>query len=81
MRAGETLMGRKVTVEDTLEMSVADRIKLAQDIWDTVAADSGPVPVSEAERQEIERRLDEHERDPHATIPWAEVKKQILGGK
>jgi len=72
-------MSRKVTVQDTLEMSVADRIKLAQDIWDSL--DPGSVPISEAERQEIERRLNEHERDPHSTIPWDEVKKQILGRK
>jgi putative addiction module component (TIGR02574 family) len=72
-------MSRKVTVQDTLEMSVADRIKLAQDIWDSL--DPGSVPVSEAERQETERRLNEHERDPHSTIPWDEVKKQILGRK
>jgi putative addiction module component (TIGR02574 family) len=77
----EAPMSRKVTVKDTLEMSVSDRIKLAQDIWDSITLDPAAIPVSEAERQEIERRLDEYERNPHATIPWDEVKKQVLGRK
>ena len=72
-------MSRKVTVEDTLDMSVPDRLKLAQDIWDSISGDPATVPVSDAERQEIERRLAEHERDPSSTIPWDEVKRQILG--
>jgi putative addiction module component (TIGR02574 family) len=74
-------MVRKVTVEDTLQMSVQERIQLAQDIWDSITADPNAVPVSEAERQEIQRRLEAHERDPDSTIPWDEVKKQILGRK
>ena len=72
---------RKVTVEDTLGMSVSERIKLAQDIWDSIALDPAAVPVLEAERQEIKRRLDEHDCDPQATVPWDEVKMQVLRRK
>ena len=74
-------MGRKVTVADTLEMSVAERMRLAQDIWDSIASEPASVPISDAERDEIERRVEERDRSPGPTIPWEQVKKQVMGGQ
>ena len=74
-------MGRKVTVADTLEMSVAERMRLAQDIWDSIASEPGSVPISDAERDEIERRVEERDSNPVPTIPWEQGKKQGMGGQ
>ena len=37
------------------ELSVAERIQLAEDLWDSVAADTGELPLTDAQRAELER--------------------------
>lgn len=39
--------------------------------------DYDAAPLSDMERHEIERRLEEHEREPNDTIPWEEVKRKV----
>ena len=39
--------------------------------------DYDAAPLSNMERHEIERRLQEHEREPNDTIPWDEVKRKV----
>ena len=51
-------------------LSVAERIALVQEIWDSIAAETERTPLTEAERREIDRRLAEHRDSPLAAIPW-----------
>lgn len=64
-------------LSDILQLSLAERIQLVEDIWDSIAELPEAVPVTEAERAELDRRLGEHRRNPHAGIAWAEVRKQL----
>jgi putative addiction module component (TIGR02574 family) len=57
------------------ELSPEERIRLVQDLWDRIAASPQDVPVSEAVRQELQRRLADHHHSPDDVIPWEEVKK------
>ena len=59
-------------------MSAAERIALAQEILDSVVAEQLPPPLSEAKRQELERRLAAHEADPSDVVPWAQVEAEAL---
>ena len=54
------------------------RLALVQEIWDTIAAEQPPPLLSEAQRQELERRVAEDEAAPDDAIPWEEVKAQAL---
>lgn len=67
----------KVDLSDILELSVDDRIRLAQDIWDSVAADPGTVPLTEEQRIELERRLNEHAANPEDVVDWKEAEVRI----
>lgn len=58
-------------------MSVSERIQLVEDLWDSIAASAADVPLSEAQRDEIDRRLESLERDPHPGSPWPEVRLRI----
>lgn len=71
----------KITRADILRMSVAERIELMGEIWDSLEAPSEHPQLSEAERQELDRRLEEYERDPQAFKSWAEVRDQPDDGK
>jgi putative addiction module component (TIGR02574 family) len=45
-------------LEEILRLPVADRIRLVEEIWDSVASDAGVV-MPEWHREELDRRLDD----------------------
>jgi len=59
-------------------MSVDDRILLVQQIWESVEADSAGTLLTEAQRQELERRADDDDANPDDTIPWEQVEAEAL---
>jgi putative addiction module component (TIGR02574 family) len=62
---------------DISRLSVAERIQLAEDLWDSVAAETGDLPLSEAQTAELDRRLADLERDPGAGESWPVVCARI----
>jgi putative addiction module component (TIGR02574 family) len=71
-------MPRKVSIKDVLELSPAERILLVEEIWDSIATVPEAVELTDAQRQELDARLEEYHRDPKAGSPWEVVKKRIL---
>lgn len=62
------------SISDLFKLSPAERIHLAEDLWDSVAAEQeGLPPLSESERAEVERRLADHARDPSTALAWPDV--------
>jgi putative addiction module component (TIGR02574 family) len=59
-------------------MDLDDRIRLAQEILDSVSAEAEKLPLTEAQRSELERRLADHEANPHDVVPWEQVKAEAL---
>jgi putative addiction module component (TIGR02574 family) len=62
---------------DVLNLSVSERIQLVEDIWDSIAEVPGELPLSEAQKVELDRRLEAYHRNPDQGSPWAEVKERI----
>jgi len=65
------------TVSDLLGLSVAERIQLVEELWDSIAEVPGALPVSEEQGRELDRRLEAHRESPHAAAPWSEVRKRL----
>jgi putative addiction module component (TIGR02574 family) len=42
---------------------IEERIKLVEDLWDSIAADRTALPVTPEQRAELEHRLDAYEVD------------------
>ena len=59
-------------------LSVPERLALVQEIWDSIAADVETAPLTEGQRQEIDRRLAAHKANPQAAIPWEQVETEAL---
>jgi len=59
-------------------LSVEDRIALAQALWDSIAQEVDQAPLTQAQRQELERRLADSIARPDAVTPWEEVKARAL---
>lgn len=65
-------------VLETIErLSVAERIQLVEDIWDSIAARQQALELPETQRQELDARLEAHSRDVSAGSSWAEVKARL----
>ena len=62
---------------DLLELSVAERIQMVEDIWDSIAAVPETVPLSEDQKRELDHRLEAYHLNPDAGSPWTEVRERI----
>jgi putative addiction module component (TIGR02574 family) len=63
------------------KLSVPEKIKLVQDIWDDIARRPDEVEVSSEQAAEAERRLLEHEANPSDVEEWEVVRRRIEGGE
>jgi putative addiction module component (TIGR02574 family) len=64
-------------IEEILSLSVEERIQLVEAVWDSIAQHPEALPVTEARRKELDRRLAEHSRDPQAARPWSQVRDSL----
>ena len=60
------------------KLSIEERIRLVQEIWDSIAQEIERSPLTESQRQEVDRRLAAHRANPQATIPWEQVEAEAL---
>lgn len=58
-------------------LSVADRIALAQEIWDSVAESVQNTAPSAVEAAELDRRLAEDDSSPDAAIDWQRIRSAV----
>jgi putative addiction module component (TIGR02574 family) len=72
---------KQLSVAEILELPVAERIRLVELIWESIAAVPDAVPVSEVLKAELNRRLAEFEADPEGGSPWEEVRQRIVQGR
>jgi putative addiction module component (TIGR02574 family) len=65
--------------EELSKLSIAERIELVQDLWDSIATDCerDPFPLTKAQREELERRVRELDEHPERAIPWDEVRERL----
>jgi putative addiction module component (TIGR02574 family) len=59
-------------------LSIQQRIALAQEILDSVAAEQAISPLSEAKRTELQRRLANHAANPDDVVTWEQVEADAL---
>jgi putative addiction module component (TIGR02574 family) len=62
---------------DISQLSVAERIQLAEDLWDSISGQEEEVTLSEAQQQELDRRLASYQQNPANGSTWEEVKKRL----
>jgi putative addiction module component (TIGR02574 family) len=71
----------KVARKDILKLTIAERIELIGDIWDTMADVPEAVALTDAQKVELDKRLDAHRKEPAAGAPWPVVRDRIAKRK
>jgi len=61
------------------DLPIEERIKLAEDIWDSIAAEQEALPLSSEQRRELDRRLDRYRVDGDRGAPSVECVERIRG--
>ena len=59
-------------------LPIEERLALVEEIWDSIAADSAAVPPTEAQRAELQKRIDEDDAHPDDLTSWEQVKASTL---
>jgi putative addiction module component (TIGR02574 family) len=59
------------------DLSVEQRIRLVEELWDSIAADQATLPLTDEQRAELDRRLDAFEADGDLGRPAADVLSDI----
>ncbi len=60
-------------------LSVSERILLAEEIWDSVAEGNKSFVLSSSQKEELERRLKSFNQNPNAGRNWEEIRSEFLG--
>ena len=71
----------RFSAADVLELTVSERLRLVEEIWDSIAAVPESLPLTEDEKRLLDQRLAAFERDPQAGSPWSEVRSRITSRK
>jgi len=70
-----------VILDKALELPIPARIRLVEDIWDSIALESGAVELTPEQRAELDRRIEDYKNDPAGNVPWEEIKAEALARK
>ncbi|WP_293369381.1 addiction module protein [Nevskia sp.] len=63
-------------------LPISERIELVEDIWDSIAEETGgSLELSPEQRAELHRRLAAHHADPSSSIPWDQVRASLFKGR
>jgi putative addiction module component (TIGR02574 family) len=55
------------------ELPIAERIRLVEDLWDSIAADQNALPLTIEQRAELDQRLNAYETDGKIGRPAVDV--------
>ncbi|MGM0577142.1 MAG: addiction module protein [Myxococcota bacterium] len=59
------------------ELSIEDKIRVVQDLWDRIAEESGASVPTAAQRRELDRRLEAIDSRDDQSTPWSVVRDRI----
>ena len=68
-----------VDLKEILKLSVPERIEMVEAIWDSIAESNEikPIALTDEQEQEIDRRIERHERGEGKSFSWDELKSRL----
>lgn len=64
-------------LDTILRLPIDERVVLAHDIWKSIEDETATYILSDAWREEIERRLADLKAHPEDSIPWSQVLAEL----
>lgn len=66
-----------ISQHDIEMLTVEERLDLIERVWDSLTVTQDEIPLTDAQRAELDRRLDELEEKGPIGIPWEQVVDRI----
>jgi putative addiction module component (TIGR02574 family) len=64
--------------EQAKKLSISDRILLVEEIWDTIAEESHAFELTDAQKRELDRRLEAARSNKGQGRTWDEIKAAFM---
>ena len=64
-------------LEAAKALPLPERIELAEALWEDISKAGCEPPLTPAQAAEIDRRVEEHKKNPHFAIPWEQLKAEL----
>lgn len=64
-------------IEEALALSAEDRMILLEEIWDSIAAHPNAIELTDAQRHELDLRLEAYRANLQSGASWDEVKARL----
>lgn len=74
-------MQQSLTPSEIKKLSVAERILIVEEIWDSIAAEQDSVEVTQAQRAELDRRIASCDASPNEGKSWQEIRRRLETAK
>ena len=65
------------SLENIKKLSVAERILIVEDIWDSIITSEEDFPITDEQKSELDSRLEAYYKNPTEGKSWKEVKDNI----
>ena len=65
------------TRNELLRLSAADRIRVAQDLWDSIVDNAADAPLSDVERELLDQRLAAYRDNPDQGDDWDTFRDRV----
>ena len=64
-------------ISEALTLPTAERLEVIEQLWDSLSASPEAMELTDEQRRELDRRIDEMDANPHGGIPWEDVRKDV----
>ena len=64
--------------KQAMKLSIPDRIRLVEEIWDTIAEEHESFELRDAQKHELDRRLESARNNPDQDRTWDEIKAEFI---
>jgi putative addiction module component (TIGR02574 family) len=67
--------------EQAKKLSIPERIILVEEIWDTIAEENEAFELTDAQKRELDRRLEAARANPTGGRTWDEIKAEFMNAR
>ncbi len=64
-------------LDEINRLDISERLQLVEDLWDSVAVRAAELPLTEAQRTELDRRIAEHQSNPGRGVSLASIAEKL----
>ena len=65
------------TTSSIFDLSPSEKLQLVEDLWDDLAASPEEIPIHDWQKEELQRRKVNLQKNPASGLTWEEVKQRV----